>query len=620
MIPCRSARRRLELRADGRLELGAALELDAHLAECPRCAARARVLARLEELLDASPEPPSARLDIEGSVGRVMARLGPSPAARSIHPRATARRPLVWLTAAGLTLAASLALRALLPDARDSEPLAQLEAPPAAPERIEALPDAHVLAASGPPDSEPARGLDGSPSLPDRARPGDPARELAARTLLRRALIAAGDPALVGAPPAWRAEFDRSLAPLAQALAAEGWPVERLAASWLTHPDPALAGAAARFVGPRADALTLRRLERALGSGADPLAAARALAENGGEGPRRLAHLALHPEQGPLARAALLALEPERAAEQLLAGLRAETAAGGEREREALVRDLARLGPAGARALLAAGDQGLVPTGLALEALASPVGAEAALSALAQNDVGAFVPLAAARLAGARALPRLLELSERRPQLAAPALAWIDDPRAPARVALLAARGDLGAAELEHLAAEITTRQPLALASGARALVEAREHDAIEALLEALASQPSAAALPALGVLLGARDLAPESALAALFALGGSGLEGAAPLLIDRLARCTRSERHLAAACLAGIHALLGEAAVQAWLDELGPRMPTAARRAVLDALRRRAHERDASAALLRLARALEPLLPPPTLARRSEP
>lgn len=615
MIACRDAARSLERRADGLLELGGVLELEAHLSRCPRCAARAHSLSRLEELLDALPEPPIERLDLDAAVAGVMARVEPLGVARALGRQGARRRRRIWLAAAGLGLAASLALRLLVPSTGELAIDAPDTPSPTVADGVVTPPGAHAAEAV-----EPLRGTDAHGLVLERASQSDPARELAVRTLLRRALIAAGDPALTGAPPAWRSDFDRGLAPLAKVLAAEGWPVERMAASWLAHPDAALAGAAARFVGPRADALTLRRLERALESGADPLAAARALAEHGGEGRSRLARRALHPEHGALARAALAALEPNLAAALLLEGLRTAPTAGAGSALGALVLDLARLGPAGARALLAAGDQGLVPEGQALAALADPSGADVALAALAEPSSGAFVPLAAARLAGARALPGLLALCERRPGLAAPALAWIDDPLAPAQLARLAARGDLAAEELGMLAAGVAARHPLALAAGARALVAGRERDALEALLEALAAEPMASALPALEVLLGARGLRAELTLAAVLALGGSGLDGAAPLLAERLERCTRDERHLAAACLASLHALRGEGAVEAWLDALGFRVSPAARRAVHDALRRRASDPDASAALLRLARALEPLLPPPSPARRSEP
>ena len=442
-----------------------------------------------------------------------------------------------------------------------------------------------------------------------------------------------------------------------------GWPLERIVAAGIGALEPAAQCAALRYLGARGDALDLDALRAVLAAG-EPADAARAAAlalldaERRGLPGLRAAALSLAREPSRAALAAALArlatpAERARAAAELERALDRAGApaapgaevpgagalgadvpgadvpaspaslAGDGGEHGWLLARLAELGPAGAAALVRAGEAHppLRPAVLAHLAALEPAAAavaehltaagprldfefalalvrqttpDAALGWLADDAFGRD-PRAAlgalAHYASDAALGAALEL-------------WSRHPRELEEAPEFAALAEASSAAALRLAAELGALDPLA---GESARARAGE------LFAFLLASDASAAAPAVFALATGDLLEREDRLLGLLAVGELGDDSLEGPLAEYVARAAAGERRLAAAAFVAIDALAGEASARRALAAAPPR---AAERALAELARAR---EAPGRSLVRLGRALEDCQPSEPI-RRTEP
>ncbi|MBK7874286.1 MAG: zf-HC2 domain-containing protein [Planctomycetes bacterium] len=217
---CRDARSALHRAADGLASIEERLELDAHVAECERCAPLARRLEELELAFARLPEPPVESLDVETQVRAVRARLEQESVAARPTP---ASRSAWWLAAAAaLALAAAGATlwsRRARPDAPPVVDGPRVPREERAPNDADASRGAHATddaAATPSPDGANDASAPRTASDSDRAR--DTARDGATTPRAADGLAeAAPQPALPLDPDGERAPSSSAVGELAQA-------------------------------------------------------------------------------------------------------------------------------------------------------------------------------------------------------------------------------------------------------------------------------------------------------------------------------------------------------------------------------------------------------------------
>lgn len=473
---CREARALLQRAADGELALEDRLALDAHVAECERCAPLARRLEELEHAFARFPEPPVDSLDLDAQVRAVRARIAGD--ARTERTRRftlslDARRALV--AAAVLALVAAGLVLFLRGAAAPTPPVVQ--EPPRSPsvaprDAVDAPKDARAdvaapelahdgssvqrararrgrcaararagtaarrrrgrrrrrSAPSNAPSAEP------EPSTPVAAAPNDAApsssvvetaptpEELARIEATRARLAAVLVDAFAHAAPD-RAALKRAFALATAELAREPWPLARLAEGLALGGDEPTARAALRYVGLFGDAGSARTLARAAERPAFTADAALALADLDEPALEPLSELVRDPGQRERVLDRLAARRDDAGTRTLEAltrrSVRGESALPSVHDEDArrlrarCVFALARSGPAALTSLLRLGTDGVVSTSDALAAARTVEDAPATLAALLH--------------AGARGLDPRLTIAAVRDLRPAGGVEWLDE-------------------------------------------------------------------------------------------------------------------------------------------------------------------------------------------------
>lgn len=474
---CREARALLQRAADGELALEDRLALDAHVAECERCAPLARRLEELEHAFARFPEPPVDSLDLDAQVRAVRARIAGD--ARTERTRRftlslDARRALVAaavlaLVAAGLVLflrgaaaptppvvqepprSPSVAPRDAVDAPKDAR--ANVAAPELAHDGSSVQPElAHgedaaqpelaqepprvgdEAAVGGAPLPSNAPSAEPEPSTPVAAAPNDAApsssvvetaptpEELARIEATRARLAAVLVDAFAHAAPD-RAALKRAFALATAELAREPWPLARLAEGLALGGDEPTARAALRYVGLFGDAGSARTLARAAERPAFTADAALALADLDEPALEPLSELVRDPGQRERVLDRLAARRDDAGTRTLEAltrrSVRGESALPSVHDEDArrlrarCVFALARSGPAALTSLLRLGTDGVVSTSDALAAARTVEDAPATLAALLH--------------AGARGLDPRLTIAAVRDLRPAGGVEWLDE-------------------------------------------------------------------------------------------------------------------------------------------------------------------------------------------------
>ncbi len=591
MKDCRRAARWVEREHEGELALERRLALDAHLALCAPCRARAARARRLDEALARLPEPPLERLDVARRAAAIRAQLE-----RDARPdEREAHRPLRRMAnAAALVLA--LVLGALAWRVADDEERVEPPAPPAA-------------AVARDEASAPAPAPAPTPLDPIDTQRLNDARDRAAAALvehvapLARAERDALEPAL--------ARFETAAAPLAR----DGWDLRQLALALLERDDPAVASAAARDRGLRGGRHALARLERALERESVAQSALLALADRGAEGADGLARALRDPSLAGAARARLVALGGSSAARAFADAYAATSDAD-------LLAALASLGDQGALSLVRLRASGALAAGELARACAEAPSLDEPLvrlftQRLTPSERDALLEAVAARRPP-DALAWIETLCRERPTRAAAldALASYEDVES-LRVATRLFASDVASDdELAPRVARMVAAGPDRIVAYARELIDAGDGVRAEGLLELLVVAGRSAAVPALCLLAGSRVLDEQSARWAALAASELGEPSHAALLTGFLARFEHDDARVAAAHVIAIDRLAGEERALAALDP--PDARSAERvRALLAAARRKPS--STSSTVFALARELERQLDV-TASRRSTP
>ena len=605
---CRRMRARIERSMDRGLTADQELQLEEHLAGCPRCADYHDRLGALEEALSRLPEPPVDRLDVEGSALAIAARIEAEELASARRGRPRIAR--VAMAAAALAIAAGALYWKLASEGSPGPPV---------PERVAEQPPVVAPPLEPSPPTPPRDGLDLPAPDPVELATGpplDPRRHEATRAAVGEHLLAA----LEGLPPEggtadvrlFAERFDERVRELAR----DGWPVERLVRRFVACENPELSRAAVRYLGLRGDGISLAALERRLEEGlqetADPLAreVCLALLDAGEDGLDRLDAAARSSELRWLVLSRLT-VDPERAAPWLEGRLRSLARSGGLEELEAdLLACLVGLGPPAAEGILRLRREGHLEDGQALEALSRVEGAGAVLVAAIPargRAEASFLLDAFARLRPPAALPWIGERcgGARLGGAALACLGFFDGPEAFEVAVELWASRILGNGELEDEVRGMIARNPEAALELAERWTEDRDQGRAGDLLGLLVSAEHPAGAPAL-VTLASHDLLSDGdrQLAAQ-SVGEHGTLEDARLLSLALRGMQRDERRLAAACVHSIHQLSGEDGVLEALSAAPER--TVAR--VLGVLQERDGTNRTAVSLVQLARALEPTL-----------
>jgi|GEM_PF-1997381 len=604
---CRQARRAIELRLDERLELEPGFELDRHLAGCADCRDLEARLQRVEDALLAQPEPPLEAVDVDAQVRAIRARLAaPEPAVAS---EAGVARRSPWPRVALAAAAALLLLLAWFRRGDEAQPptTEPTVAGDAQPPTIDARPGREEPVEQPAPEREPTTEV--AAQDPESL---DPERLERARSQVRE-LLAAAAPGLDAegereAALVFVAAFEAEVAPLST----DGWPVERLVERLLDDPDPAVARAAARYLGLRGGLGSGARLARALDRPELAGAVVLALRDAGPEGVEGLGHALELPAQRERALELLLRSEPHEAA-SVLAGalereLRASTDDAGSRD---LVEGLATLGPRGFDALFERSLAGDFGAGELSRLLADdPTAAEWALERLdaepGLRNLEARIDLAEA-LAPRAVAPRLARmLADRgRRELALRRLPRVPGTATVETLLSVDANPRISTDELYGMVRAAIRFDPGRFATVAARLVDSGAVDEQDALAELIVACGDPGGVGALRELCASPRLRRDLGQELFLDLGSWGEAGDVELLLASFERFGPEDRHLAASCLLALAELGGDEALRRALEGADP----ATRAAALHHLRRRARHARPNPTIYRLARELEPFL-----------
>jgi hypothetical protein len=544
------------LAADGERPLEERFELEAHLERCPRCRARREALGELGELLARSPAPALGSLDVGRALERIHQRLAEEPGSLPVERRSRPWRRAAAVAALLLALIGATAWWVLqtrgagtsIPPAPEPDATTPVAAADAMP-RIEAPP------AAGPGESPPA------PISYDQAR---------ARF---RAVLSDG---FAGS------ELGEDLEPRAQAcdervadLRREGWPIARLAETFLRDTDPRLAAAAARYLGLRGDRLAAGSIASAWREGVEPSALLAALVDLGESAVPVLATELDADVRFDAAVAALRAIGANAApALEISIATRSARLAGelGPAER-ALLDALAATGPAAIAGFLRLAEAG-VDAGELLARIDRVQGGSAELARLTASRDGRFSDETLLVFVGAlhplETLPwveGLVRTYDLRGEVLSVLAEW-DHPaavRSHVRLALeLTGARDL----VVERFAEGLRRSPDSIVACATELLEARDAAGAGALLELMLEAETASAGQAFVELALSDVLAVDLRTWAALAIGELGSAREAGVLAERLSEIERSERRVFAAALVSIHVHLGPDGVRAALAD----------------------------------------------------
>lgn len=601
-MACRSARRAILRRVDGDLPIEAELELDAHLAGCPACRRVEERAMRLEEALVRLPEPATARLDVEGAVRRIRARM---EARDGAYEAARGRRvPIARLAAAA---AAVLLLAALWHQGRAKED--------DSPERDATTEVAGAVDVV----PEPARSAEsvagGGSHAEKEGVPFDRSRLEAAREEVRALLASSGEALPGGATREEALAFAERFDEGAARLRASEWPVRRIVEGMLESDDLAAARAAARYLGVRGDTRSRRALTLALSVETPAVveAATRALGDLGADGLEGLRVALAEREVRALAIEQIITVGGAEAADALSETLIEEVEAkgGSLAPSEDLLAALQGLGEPAVLPLLEIGERGWLERDEVLRALEGIDGAGLALERrLAEESRGGQGELAlacAARLAPDAALAWCLEHQDdpRRGQLALRHLPEVPGVEVVDALLALADRARLSGAELERLTARALERDAARFARRAEELVGERDDARATELAELLVAADAPGAGEALAVLASYERLEPALRQAAALAVGERGDASLLPRLTGLFATLGPGDRYLASACLISIRALGGEDACRGALEGVADR----ATENILSLLLRRRTSEGRNPSIYKLSRELKPIL-----------
>lgn len=595
-MKCRHARRALRLRADEELCLKDELALEAHVADCSRCAALERSLLLLDEAWADLPEPVLDRVDPEAAAEAVCARLAQAP---------TRRRRAAWigwsaLAAASLLLAfivIRLASREPDQEVAPREPLARGEQAPTP--REPARPQPSI--AEAPIAATTERG----------STDFDSARLAEVRAELAEDLLEFGGDLAADASLEARESFATLVDLETVRLRRELWPVRRLIEGLAVEGEPAVGRAALHYLGVRGDRRSPGPLREALHDPARARVAVEALHTLGEAGIEGLDEaLSL-----PWAREAALAALARDSDSEALELLAKEYARGHEQQEQqapATAWVPAHLAAAGAPGLVrlielhsggALGDARFVELTRVTEGAA-----EWLTERLASNELESApsVLLAAAHVVPEEAAYWLsTHLHDRRhAALCRELLPQVEGP--PAVFALIAAINDarLDSEELVEL-----TRRTLELdAERFVPIVGVRDSGSAKARVELVAlllEVPSAAADAPLLAALGDSALPLELHIELALRMGALEDAAARDALLALFERCGLAERRLAAACLIALWRSTGEDVLTLALDGASQRT----RRNLLSILRRRGASERMTPSIYKLARELKPFL-----------
>ncbi|HEV8111142.1 MAG TPA: zf-HC2 domain-containing protein [Planctomycetota bacterium] len=585
MKTCRTFRARIHGALDGSLPIEAVFALEEHVRGCAAC----RTVYQRERDLDAAlarlPGPPVERVDVERALAGIRATIDREAVAQ---PRRRFWLPLSIAAAAAAVLLFFLLRRA--PVDERAPPIAASTTRPPAP------------SPTPPPVAEIAE-------PPEAAI--DPARLARARDEVRCLLASAAE-----ALPPWgearaASEFAAAVDEGARDLERSRWPVLRLAEGAIADADPAVARAALRYVGARADRLSVRTLEAAFARPESRIDAALALCDAGDVALDALAS----PLRDPATRGFVLARLADRggdgAARVVETSIR--VTAMNAADRTACIREgldaLARIGGPAVPAILRLGSEGTLSSDETIDALAATEGAAEVVAgfvtARPKGVQDGLVLRALAALQPARALPllerRALEVRERRREVIE-CIAWYGSEGGLAALLRLAASGRIAEDDLEDAILATLDRDR----NAGRAVVEdwARAGRRVELSVfqRFLLGHPVPAAAPALVAFGGTEFLPTADRRWSLLLAGELGIPVDAELLADLFQRLKPSEKDLKAACLLSIRALAGSERVELLVETLPPRN---ARRVVAVLADADARSRPITT-LTRLARELE--------------
>ncbi|MFO0981405.1 MAG: hypothetical protein U1E76_06555 [Planctomycetota bacterium] len=583
-MSCAHARKLIQRELDDQSSIDDVLWLDQHVRGCPACASARRRGRQLEELLWSLPVPAAGRLDLTGSITRVNRAIDAGIAARA---RARTRRRRRWWMA-GLAAAAAAAILLARSDW---------------PRRARAPAPGRAMLAEPEPWTAPA------PSAPvgdDERERLDHKRLEAMRDRVRDLFQECMTDLAAGAPRAdvvlCAQRFDAG----ARLHRAGGWPVVRIVQGLVRDPDAAVARAAVRYLGVRGDTLAMETLKDALRVPAIQADVVRALGDAGDAG---LATLALALRDASLEALALTQLARQRtaaAARVIEKEIQRAREAGRAPQLLPWFDALASMGEVAVPSLLElAATSELEP--LAIGALAHTDGARAGVAGIAAEAgarPGVLLPVIG-ELGVVAALPYVEQqcrAGAARDQALA-CLAALGGPDALRVLVRLVQGGRLLASLAASVAAPILDRDAEAATSLVDVLVGDGDSAGARVLLDLLTERTSVASVPAL-VALARCDLLHETererAVAAVAAAGTREQVGA---MRNLLAGALPSEHRFAAAVVASIAALGGDAAAEASVADLardrGVELSRRATRQLLDGMSSRT----------RIAQVLKPVI-----------
>ena len=594
-MSCSRTRRALELRADDALSLEGELRLLAHLASCERCRALEERIQLLEEAWTLLDEPALEHLDVEAAVHAVR-----SAAASPAPPTAPSRwrRSGPWLAAA-TAAALVLVLTRSAPQADSSAERNEVDAPPAAQLVRESLTPSPAAETPAPSVAVVA---ESAPSASDRERDRDrlAGARAAVRTILERAGQGMDAESSQEAVTSLVLSVDEDAAQLRQS----GWPLVRLVEGMVDDEDLVVAGAACLYLGRQGDSLSARIVGRALQRADLAPLVVRALLDLGPLGRPALAPAV----EAPLTRAQVLAglqqAEDEGALELFARAYL--TSASQAEESDDLLTPLAAAGPAGLERLAALHATGALEDETYQALVRATEGAAdwfaAKIPSARRQDLRSVLLGAASVAPDAAASWLEQHLHDRSTQLLTRELLPRVEGRACVEVLLrLAQDPRLSSAELAELttASLVLDSERFVRAASPTSSFGASGRRALADLLLAVEERES---LGPLVQLLASPELEDSVRAEIAVRLGGQGVDGALPALVQTFDACSAAQHHLAAACLLAVAREGGEEAASLLLDHCSRRT----RQNILSLLKRRPPSERTSSSIYKLARELK--------------
>ncbi len=604
-MSCRKFRNALELRSDDRLSLEGGFELDQHLADCEACRRHASSLESLDAALDALPEPPLHRLDMERSVRLIRGELE----ARRETALETGRSRRFRLKLAGAVAAAAAVLVALLSifssRSQDSEqqPMVHVEVP------VES--DSIDQQPARPPGELVLQVTEGA-STPDPSEADslDPERRDAVRAETAQLLSTA----FAGInKSSTRAELEASALDFEQAtlhLRRADWPVLRLVDRLLEGTDTALACSAARYLGLRGDMISRSKLELALSRPELARATTLAFHDLGLKGIEGLGLALSVSTERETAIDALGRIAGPEAALALASGV---TDTEDQGERELLLDALVGLGADALPQLFTLGLDGEVEVGQLLVYMSRAEGAGdwllAGLETYERSQSRELRLRCAAVAAPARTVHWLEQnihsREHRLEEITHELLPRISGPAVVTSLLRLSEDSRLSSRDLQSMVVEALELDEQRFSEVATDLLEQADLTQATALAELMVSTGSALALPAARALHDSPALPSSLASDLVGMIADHGDTTDVEPLLALFERLGEEDRMFAASCLLALQQLAGEPAVERALAGAHERHLMN----ILSLLRRRTAGSRTNPSLYKIARELRPLL-----------